>query len=101
MKVRKLTVHPILNITWHVRPFASTTTTIIAPAQDRGIGGNARRHPRHWCVYDTPFRAAYLSWSQNSHRDKSSIDTSTQNHAGIGRAIFHSVWQGYFFGKLF
>jgi hypothetical protein len=38
MKVRELTVHPMLNITWRVRPFPSTTTTNIVPAQGiRGI----------------------------------------------------------------
>jgi hypothetical protein len=50
--------------------------------------GSTHRLPRHWCVYDTPLCPAYLPCTQNSHGGRSSIDTFTQNHAGIGRAIF-------------
>jgi hypothetical protein len=51
MKIRELAVHldhPMLNLVWHVRPFPSTTTTTIAPAERiRGIAGNTRQHLQH------------------------------------------------------
>ncbi|KAJ7261425.1 hypothetical protein C8J57DRAFT_1232290 [Mycena rebaudengoi] len=64
-------VHLMLNITWHILPFPSTTTTTIAPAQGiGGIAGNVRRHPRQ----------SFL-------------------HRGIGGVVFYSAWQSHFYGK--
>ncbi|KAJ7275795.1 hypothetical protein C8J57DRAFT_1223946 [Mycena rebaudengoi] len=59
-------IHLMLNITWHVQPFPSATTTTIAPAQGiGGIAGNVRRHPRqsfHHRVWQGHFSGKRLFW---------------------------------------
>jgi hypothetical protein len=73
--------HPILNITCHVRPFPSTTTITVVPAQGiRGIAGNLRQHPRDKAFvilvrrcHSIPCRIPDIG-TKNSHSDKSDIE---------------------------